>query len=153
MAVAAWSLGEAEVELADAGVGWDHIAGTGAYVVLHDPLCPMTPPDFLARCVAVAAERDVVAIGVRPVTDTLKSVLEGELGATVDRDQMIAVCSPIVLPPEVAGSLTGGLPATDFVTLTGVLRERYEVEFVEAPAAARRIASAEDVRVLAALTK
>lgn len=153
VAVAAWSLGAAEVELADVGVGWDHIAGTGAYVVLHDPLCPMTPPEFLAHCVEVAAKRGVVVVGVRPVTDTLKSMLEGELGATVDRDQMVAVCSPIVLPPEVAGSLAGGLPATDFATLTGILRESHDVEFVEAPAAARRVASAEDVRVLAALTK
>ena len=43
-----------------------------APLVLHDALCPMTPPDFIAACVRRAVDEDVVVVGVRPVTDTVK---------------------------------------------------------------------------------
>ena len=42
--------------------------------MLHDALCPMTPPAFIAECVARAVERGCVVVGVRPVTDTVKVV-------------------------------------------------------------------------------
>ena len=134
-------------------VAWlaEVVADLGLPLVLHDPLCPMTPPDFLASCTRVAVGRDTVVVGVRPVTDTVKRVTDERLGETVDRDGLAAVCSPVVLPPKVVADLTG-LPATDFVELVGWLRERYDVALVDAPPAARRVASEEDLRVLEALT-
>lgn len=162
VATAAWAAGAAGIDLVDRTVPWAVLAERGDTVVLHDPLCPMTPPAFLARCADRAAVEDRIVVGVRPVTDTVKEVAAtpgGDvLGATVDRDALVAVCSPVVLPPAVVADLFAdgaGLPSTDFVALVTTLRERYgdaRVELVEAPPEARRVASEEDIAVLAALT-
>ena len=154
VAAAAWAAGEAGVELADLTVSWPGLAERGEALVLHDPLCPMTPPAFLARCADRAAVEDVVVVGVRPVTDTVKEVAGEVLGATVDRDALVTVCSPVVLPASVVADLDG-LPATDFAVLVTALRERYgedRVVLAEAPPEARRVASDADIAVLEALT-
>ena len=155
VAAAAWSLGEAGVVLLDAGVPWaalaESLAESGEPLVLHDPLCPMTPPDFIASCVELAVERDCVVVGTRPVTDTVKAVADGVFGETVDRDGLVSVASPVVLPAGVVGQLEG-LPTTDLADLVGHLRSRWPVEMVEGPPSARRIGSEEEVRVLEALT-
>jgi len=151
VAAAAWSMGEAGVDLVDVTVPWEIMADLGRALVLHDPLCPMTPPDFIAECARIASARNAVTVGVRPVTDTVKEVADGRLGHTVDRDGLVAVCSPIVLPAQVVAALPG-LPTTDFVALVAELRSSYDVVLVDAPPAARRVASDEDVRVLEALT-
>lgn len=151
VAAAAWSAGEAGIELLDYTTPWADAAELGVPLVLHDPLCPMTPPEFLARCARTAFERDAVVVAVRPVTDTVKEVTDGRLGATVDRDSLAAVCSPIVLPARVVAELDG-LSTSDFVALVAWLRERYDVLLVDAPPEARRVASDDDLRVLAALT-
>ncbi|KAA1427414.1 2-C-methyl-D-erythritol 4-phosphate cytidylyltransferase [Nocardioides antri] len=152
VAAAAWAMGEAGVDLVDVTVPWSIVADQGRPLVLHDPLCPMTPPEFIAECVRVAAVRDVVVAAVRPVTDTVKEVADGQLGRTVDRDGLVALVSPVVLPAKVVAALPG-LPATDFVELVTSLRASYDVELVEAPPAARRVASDADLRVLEALTQ
>ncbi|MBM9458316.1 2-C-methyl-D-erythritol 4-phosphate cytidylyltransferase [Nocardioides sp. zg-536] len=172
VAAAAWAAGEAGIDLLDQTLGWDDVAERGGALVLHDPLCPMTPPDFLARCAERAEAADEVVVGVRPVTDTVKvasdaggaaeggDAAEGGavLGETVDREGLVSVCSPVVLPSSVVTDLLadgGRLPSLDFVELTAALRERYgadRVALVEAPPQARRVASEEDLAVLAALT-
>lgn len=158
VAAAAWAAGEAGVDLIDQSVPWEFVAERGEAVLLHDPLCPMTPPAFLARCADRAGVEDRIIVGVRPVTDTVKVVRDGALGETVDRDGLVAICSPVVLPASVVEDLFGAggqLPSTDFVALVGSLRERYgdeRVAFVEAPPEARRVGSDEDIAVLAALT-
>jgi 2-C-methyl-D-erythritol 4-phosphate cytidylyltransferase len=146
-------MSEAGVEVLDIRTDWEDIAAREEPLVLHDPLCPMTPPDFIAACVAEAFERDVVIVGVRPVTDTVKQVVEGDLGATVDRDRLVGVAAPIVVPAAVVAALAdaGGLPSSDFVALTRWLREHHEVTLREAPATARRVASTADLELLAAL--
>jgi len=151
VACAAWALGEAGVTPIDDTVPWAGVAEAGEPFVLHDPLCPMTPPAFIADCVERALEHSCVVVGVRPVTDTVKVVDDGVVGETLDRDGLVAVAAPVVLPPEVVASLDG-LPTTDFVALVAELRRRYPVELVEAPPEARRVGSDDDVRVLEALT-
>ena len=151
VAAAAWALGEAGVTPVDTGTPWAALAEAGEPLVLHDPLCPMTPPAFVADCVARAEERGCVVVGVRPVTDTVKVVEDGLVGETVDRDGLVCVASPVVLPATVVAALEG-LPTADFAALVDELRRRYPVELVEAPPQARRVATADDVRVLEALT-
>jgi len=151
VAAAAWAMGEAGVDLVDITVPWHVIADLGRPLVLHDPLCPMTPPAFIAECARTAVARDEVVVGVRPVTDTVKQIEDGRLGRTVDRDGLVVVCSPVVLPARVVAAL-GGRPATDFVELVAGLRSSYDVVLVDAPPTARRVASDEDLRVLEALT-
>lgn len=161
VATAAWAVGAAGIDLLDQTVPWDVLVERAEPLLLHDPLCPMTPPEFLARCADRAAVADRVVVGVRPVTDTVKEVAGDLLGATVDREGLVAVCSPVVLPAVVVADLvatTGGglpLPSLDFVELVRSLRGRYgddRVDLVEAPPEARRVASDDDIAVLAALT-
>ncbi|HEY0952258.1 2-C-methyl-D-erythritol 4-phosphate cytidylyltransferase [Nocardioides sp.] len=151
VACAAWALGEAGVLPIDDGTPWESVVSAGEPFVVHDPLCPMTPPEFVRACVARAVEHGCVVVGVRPVTDTVKVVADGVVGETVDRDTLVSVAAPVVLPPAVVADL-GGLPTHDLVELVATLRSRYRVELVEAPPAARRVGSEDDLRVLEALT-
>jgi 2-C-methyl-D-erythritol 4-phosphate cytidylyltransferase len=151
VACAAWALGDAGVTPVDLGTEWSGLVDAEEPFVLHDALCPMTPASFIAGCVTAAVERDAVVVGVRPVTDTVKTVADGRVGATVDRGSLVAVASPVVLPAAVVAALDG-LPTLDFAELVAALAERFPVELVEAPASARRVDSEDDVRLLEALT-
>jgi 2-C-methyl-D-erythritol 4-phosphate cytidylyltransferase len=151
VATTAWALGEAGVFVVDLGTGWDAVIDAGTPFVLHDALCPMTPPAFLASCVAHADASSVVTVGVRPVTDTVKQLRDGLVGDTVDRTSLVQVVSPIVLPAAVVAALDG-VPDGDFAELVAALAERFPVETLEAPAEARRVADEADLRVLEALT-
>src|SRR4051794_33740422 len=85
---------------------WWPSAGRGAPLpgALHAPLCPLVPPSFLSACIEAVAgpsgdrpdpgPRAVVAF--RPVTDTLKTVLDDRIIGTVDRDRFMMVASPVV---------------------------------------------------------
>jgi 2-C-methyl-D-erythritol 4-phosphate cytidylyltransferase len=148
---AVWALGEAGVTVVDMVTEWSELVSAGTPFVLHDALCPMTPPAFLAQCATHAAERGAIIVGVRPVTDTVKELAEGRVGDTVDRSNLLQVVSPVVLPPSVVAALDG-LPSTDFAELVATLAERFPVETMEAPAEARRVADESDLRVLEALT-
>lgn len=139
------------MHLVDLGTPWEAVQEAGVGFVLHDALCPMTPPTFLARCAAYAVASGAVVVGVRPVTDTVKEVTGDRVGATVDRAGLLQVASPVVLPPAVVAALDGP-PATDLVALVLDLAERFPVETLEAPAQARRVAGEADLRVLEALT-
>jgi len=159
VAAAAWALGEAGVTLVDATVAWAGLVESGEPLVLHDALCPLTPPDFIAACVRRAVWTDAVVVGVRAVTDTVKDLEpdgseEGGawVGATVDRDALVTVCSPLVLPASRVAALDG-LPTTDLAALVDLLAADGEVIREPAPATARRVAGADDVRLLEALTR
>lgn len=155
VACAAWALGDAGITAVDFGTPWSEVQASGEPFVLHDPLCPLIPAEFLQRCLALAVERSCVVVGVRPVTDTVKVVSEQEgaasVGSTVDRTELVAVASPIVLPPAVVAALEG-LPALDFATLVTALRARFPLVFSQAPPEGRRVSSTDDLRLLEALT-
>ncbi|WP_244930090.1 2-C-methyl-D-erythritol 4-phosphate cytidylyltransferase [Nocardioides sp. W7] len=151
VACAGWALGESGVTPVDVGTNWAGLVDAAEPFVLHDALCPLTPPEFIAACVAEAIEHEAVVVGVRPVTDTVKHVEGGLVGETVDRAGLLAVASPVVLPGSVVVDLEA-LPSTDFAVLVAALAERYPVRTLEAPPSGRRVASEEDVRVLEALT-
>lgn len=150
-------LEEAEIEPLDADTDWDEvvawIAADADALVLHDALCPLTPADFLARCVRLAVTGETAVVAFRPVTDTVKRVADGIVGATVDRASLRALASPVVLPAAMAASLEQP-PGPDLVALvTRLTAAGVPCEWVEAPASAARVASADDVRVLEALTR
>jgi 2-C-methyl-D-erythritol 4-phosphate cytidylyltransferase len=152
VACAAWALGEAGITAVDVGTPWSALVEQGGPLVLHDPLCPLTPPAFLVACTTYAAERAAVTVGVRPVTDTVKETEGPYVGPTLDRTQLLQVASPVVLPASVVAALDG-LPTTDLAGLVAQLATRFPVETLSAPAEARRVSSTEDLRLLEALTK
>lgn len=151
VACAAWALGGAGVTPVDVGVPWSSVQTAEEAVVLHDALCPMTPAGFIARCVEQAVEHDAVVVAVRPVTDTVKHVDDGRVGATVDREGLLAPSSPVVLPPSVVRALDD-FPGQDLAAVVARLRGQHAIETVEAPPEARRVTSAEDIALLEALT-
>lgn len=151
IACASWALGESGVTPVDIGTEWSGVAAAQEPFVLHDSLCPMTPADFISSCVAECLETDTVVVGVRPVTDTVKQ-LQGDLvGATVDREDLMVVASPIVLPADVVAALPD-LPTWDFPDLVVALAARFPMTYKQAPPQARRVANQTDVDVLEALT-
>jgi 2-C-methyl-D-erythritol 4-phosphate cytidylyltransferase len=152
VAVASWALGEAGVALLDFTTGWAAVQRLSAALVVHDPLCPGTPVGFLAEAVRAAVADDVVVVGGRPVTDTVKEVgAEGVLGRTHDRTALRAVTSPVVLPASVVAALSA-LPATDdLADLVAAVASDHRVVFLDAPAAGRRVLDESDVRLLEAL--
>lgn len=152
VAAASWAVGEAGIMLFDASVTFDQVRTSGRALVLHDPLCPLTPVDFLVRAVERARETDTVVVGYRPVTDTVKLSAADRLGATVDRANLRAVATPIVVPARVlAGSER--LDASDFPALVAVLAQRSEITWLEAPSLARRVHDQHDLADLEALSR
>lgn len=154
VAVASWALEDAGVELLDFTAGWADVQVRETALVVHDPLCPGTPSAFLAEAVRTAVEADVVVVGVRPVTDTVKSRDGDLLDETVDRAGLVAVTSPVVLPASVVASLPEGPDESDLADLADLvtrLRAGHELRFLEAPAAGRRVTDESDLRLVEAL--
>ncbi|WP_300678158.1 2-C-methyl-D-erythritol 4-phosphate cytidylyltransferase [Nocardioides sp.] len=153
VACAAWALGDAGVTLVDFDTPWPALTVSGERVAIHDVLCPMTPASFIAEAIVRSEETDAVVVGVRPVTDTVKELAAGAIGGTVDRDGLWQVASPLVLPAEAVAALGEGPGTTDFAAVVGLLAERgFTIETLEAPAEARRVATADEVRLLEAQT-
>ncbi|RYB93449.1 hypothetical protein EUA93_03170 [Nocardioides oleivorans] len=130
VACAAWALGRSGVDLVDASVPWSGLVEAGEDLVLHDALCPMTPPEFIAACLAASRETGLPVVGV---------------------EESGAVLSPVVLPARVLGTLPQQ-PSPDLGRLVEVLEASYDVQRRVAPAAAARVASADEIAALERLT-
>jgi 2-C-methyl-D-erythritol 4-phosphate cytidylyltransferase len=152
VACAAWALGESGVDIVDATVEWEVVAEAGEDFVLHDSLCPMTPPDFIAACIEQARSSGHAVVGVRPVTDTVKVVSDGLVGDTLDRDNLLAITSPLVVPAGVVAALARR-PVSDLARAVADLAAAgHPVETLPAPTEGRRVTSTDDVRLLGTLT-
>jgi 2-C-methyl-D-erythritol 4-phosphate cytidylyltransferase len=152
---ATWALSEAGVLPLDARTSVEGVLDAGLSLVLHDALCPMTPPEFLAACVRRAVDEDAVVAGVRPVTDTVKVLHDGLVGETVDREELVRIASPVVVPAGLIDDVADLVadPALDLTALVEQLRARTPVLLADAPPEAMRVAGPEDIRVLEALTR
>ena len=135
-----------DVEVAEAGAWWATAAGRSVPVVLADPLCPLLPADFVARVVREADGE--AAAGYRPVTDTVKTVVDQRIAGTLDRDKLAVVASPVVVPASLVAERP---PAHDFALLAAWLRRRGGLHLVKAPSMARRVGDESAVRVLECL--
>jgi 2-C-methyl-D-erythritol 4-phosphate cytidylyltransferase len=159
VAAATWALGEAGIEVFDLGTTFEQISESGRALVVHDPLCPLTPPGFLGDAVAECAASGAVVVGVRPVTDTVKEYDApvgpdgaGRLGRTHAREELMSVASPVVLPAAVLDALEEP-DVADLAVWVGELAQRFPVRFLPAPALARRVVSPGDLVVLEALSR
>lgn len=151
VAAASWALTSAGATLFDFGVPFAAVQDAGEMLVIHDPLCPLTPVAFLQEAIAECARSGAVVVGVRPVTDTVKEHDGERLGATVDRDELICVTSPVALPATVVAALDE-LVTDDLAELVAELTGRFPVLHLEAPPLGRRIVDRADLQVLAALS-
>lgn len=151
VALASFALEDAGVELVEFHVDLARLRDRDRPLVVHDPLCPLTPADFIREAVELAVDEDVVVVGVQPVTDTIKRVDDGVVGDTVDREGLWTVTSPIVLPASVVMRLDGWPDVDDLAVLVERLRERRGVRFLEAPALGRRVDDESSLVLLGAL--
>ena len=151
VAAASWALTTAGAELFDYGVGFEGVQDAGRMLVIHDPLCPLTPTAFIRQAIEESAQTGAVVVGVRPVTDTVKEYDGERLGATVDRDDLFCVTSPVVLPATVVAALDE-LDADDLAELVAALSQRFPVRHLPAPPLGRRIVDEEDLEVLSAFS-
>ncbi|HEU0101979.1 MAG TPA: 2-C-methyl-D-erythritol 4-phosphate cytidylyltransferase [Mycobacteriales bacterium] len=126
-------------------------------VLVHDPRCPLTPPSCLRDAAAAAAcDPGAVVVAARAMTDTVKELVDGVVRATVDRDGLRVVASPLVLPVALLRSLDdAGLleNCADVDALVQVVRAAgARLVWISAPAHARRVGDAASVAVLECLT-
>lgn len=152
VAAASWAVGEAGIQLVDANVTLADVRRSGRMLLLHDPLCPLTPPEHLVDVVARARRTGRPVVSVRPVTDTVKQVFEERVGATVPRDDLVNVASPIAIPGQALAALDAPR-VDDFAALFEQLAAMGEVELVEAPLLARRVTDEDELRLLEALSR
>jgi 2-C-methyl-D-erythritol 4-phosphate cytidylyltransferase len=129
-----------------------HGCDVGEGLLVHDALCPLASVDFIRSVRAGAAARpDVSVLAYRPVTDTVKTVVDSRIQGTIDREGLAALVSPAVMAPRLladALAVDAPPPIDDFARLAGWLRARGEVELVRAPSLARRVDDASSVNLL-----
>jgi 2-C-methyl-D-erythritol 4-phosphate cytidylyltransferase len=151
LAAASWALTAAGAELFDYGVSFTAVQAAGQMLVVHDPLCPLTPASFIAAAIEESERTGAVVVAVRPVTDTVKEYDGQQLGATHDRDELMCVTSPVVLPAAVVSALDE-LPTDDLASLVEGLTRRFPVRYLPAPPLGRRIVDETDLELLTALS-
>jgi 2-C-methyl-D-erythritol 4-phosphate cytidylyltransferase len=151
VAAASWAVGESGARLYDASVPFEEVRRSGHDLLLHDPLCPLTPADFLTEAAELCRRTGQVVVGFREVTDTVKRREGDRLGETIDRTTLRSVASPVVIPSAVLAELDVLDP--DLVGLVASLASRFEIAWLPAPALARRIHDLDELAVLEALSR
>src|SRR6476659_7816257 len=152
VAAASWALTTAGVELFDYTVSFEAVQDADRALVVHDPLCPLTPASFLEEAIEECERTGAVVVGVRPLVETIKEYEGTTLGATVDREDLVCVTSPVVLPAAVVAALEE-LDTDDLAALFARLSGRFPVRHLPAPPLGRRIIGEADLEVLVALSR
>lgn len=143
-----------DVPVQDAHRWWRGLSGS-LTVVLHDPLCPLVPARFLSGCLEEPEDRRrsgsergdrTPLLAFRPVTDTIKTVIDDRIVDTLDRDRFGIVTSPVVFDQEPDGDRPAS--TRDFAALAAWLRERGPVRLRKAPSLGRRVDDPSAVNLL-----
>src|ERR1700710_370759 len=66
VAAASWALSTAEVELYDYSVSFAAVQDADRALVVHDPLCPLTPVAFIEEAIEECERTGAVVVGVAP---------------------------------------------------------------------------------------
>jgi 2-C-methyl-D-erythritol 4-phosphate cytidylyltransferase len=131
------------VRVLEVGPWWDDVcAASGGALLVHDPLCPLTPDDLITALLERAGDGDTSYAAVRPVTDTVKTAASGRITGTIDREGLVTLASPTVIAsPVMARAVAEGTPPPlgDLARLVTWLRLRGQVELSHAPSLARRV--------------
>lgn len=124
---------------------------TGSLLV-HDPLCPLASVKFLTEVRRTGNDRPGVSLAAfRPVTDTVKTVVDERIHGTIDREGLAALIAPVLIASKVvreAVAVGDEPPLGNFGELLGWLRARGPVELVKGPSLARRVDDASAVNLL-----
>jgi 2-C-methyl-D-erythritol 4-phosphate cytidylyltransferase len=121
-------------------------------LLVHDPLCPLTSREFLAEVRRTGHENPGVSLAAfRPVTDTVKTVVDERIHGTIDREGLAALIAPVLIAAQVLRDAVAAAdepPLENFGELLGWLRSRGPVELVKGPSLARRVDDASAVNLL-----
>lgn len=121
-------------------------------LLVHDPLCPLVPAEFLAAvCRRAGEQRGTSFVAFRPVTDTVKTAVDGRIQGTIDRENLAALTSPVLIAGAVlSASVRAGdpPPVSDFAGLVAWIRARGPLELVAAPVLGGRVDGASAVNLL-----
>lgn len=122
--------------------------GKSGHLLVHDPLCPLTPPAFLVSMAALGAE-GATAVAVLSLTDTVKAVAGDVVTATIDRSAVASVASPFVGPSELV--LQAAEVVLDLPSLVRGLWARVPVEPVAAVASCARVSEPSELDLLSSV--
>ena len=151
VAAASWALTTAGAELFDfASVRGGPGGRPGARGAR--PAVPADPVGFLEDAIEECEQTGAVVVGVRPVTDTMKEYDGPRLGATVDRDDLVCVTSPVVLPATVLASLED-LDTDDLAGLVAALSAAVPGAVPAGPVVGQEDRGEADLEVLAGLSR
>jgi 2-C-methyl-D-erythritol 2,4-cyclodiphosphate synthase/2-C-methyl-D-erythritol 4-phosphate cytidylyltransferase len=122
------------------------ITGDGIVAVHDGARCFVSPADIRA-CVDTARETGAAALGVR-TKDTIKTMEDGVITGTVDRDRLVSIQTPQVFSVSLlkaahAKAMEDGFVGTDECVL--VERLDHPVSFVEATGPNLKITTQEDI--------
>ena len=123
-----------------------------SHVLVHDPCCPLLGAEAIEDALdRAAADPDAVIVLSRPVTDTVKIVVGGEIHQTLPREQLREVTSPVVVPvalcpPELLVGVRTLVGLLDQLASRGA-----RVLHVDAPATGRVVHDGDGMSVLRAL--
>jgi 2-C-methyl-D-erythritol 4-phosphate cytidylyltransferase len=109
-----------------------------AVLVVADPACAGVTGDFVRSLVDACAATGRPQVAVLPVTDTIKETHGPTVRATLDRDGLLVIASPIVLPPGVRAR------CVDAAGLVDAVRTRHGVDLVPAPTGVLRLTEGAD---------
>jgi 2-C-methyl-D-erythritol 4-phosphate cytidylyltransferase len=120
--------------------------GQRGTLLVHDPLCPLTPPSMLVSMSAMGAD-GAAAVAVLTMTDTVKSTVGDVVTGTIDRAAVAAVASPFVGPTELV--LRAGGAVLDLPGLVRRLWGLVSIELVTAAAQCARVSEPSELELLA----
>lgn len=144
-----WGVG---VDVLAPDTWWHRVVADGRPVLVHDALCPLVTAGFITTVLARGeAQPGQGVAAVRTVTDTLKAVVDGRITETIDRDALVTVTSPVLVPDGALVDTADPMPVDDGAALVAWLRRRVPVDLVRAPSLGRRIEDVRAVRLLESL--
>ena len=123
-------------------------------VAIHDGARPFVSVDEIERTVAKAKETGAACL-VAPVTDTIKTVRDGEISGTLDREQLRRALTPQVFKKEVLQRAFELGDLSDAVTDECYLVEKlgHPIAFVEGSPNNIKITHPDDLAFAALLAK
>jgi 2-C-methyl-D-erythritol 4-phosphate cytidylyltransferase len=117
-------------------------------LLVHDPLCPLTPPSLLVSMSAMGAD-GAAAVAVLALTDTVKTTAGNVVTGTIDRAAVAAVASPFVGPTELV--LQAGGAVLDLPGLVRRLWDLVPIELVAAAAQCARVSEPSELELLSSV--
>lgn len=123
-------------------------------VAVHDGARPLVTVDEIERTVAKAKETGAACL-VAPVTDTIKSIRDNEIAATLDRTKLRRALTPQAFRIDVLRKAFDGVEINDSITDECYLVEKlgYTISIVDGAPHNIKITHREDLMLAEALLK